>query len=343
MSYSAFVSTSKARIRSSAENCARQRLAAARARLRRRSPDRSTRDGSIVDDQQVARQPRQLADDEPQVVAGLDRLRRPARTPRRRPRAPPRRRCRTAGRGAPARARSTRRRRRSSSPAKAMTWSNALCASRMLPSPARATSISAASSIVDLLGVGDPAQLIGDRLDADRLQLEDLRARLDRRRDLLDLGRRHHEDDVRRRLFDRLQQRVEGLVREPVDLVDDEDLVAVADRRHAEAGDDDLADLVDLGVGRGVDLEDVDVAALRDLDAGVAHAARDRRSAPSRSSGRAPGSARSSSCRRRAGRRRRTTARCGCAAIALRSVCVTPRWPITSSKRCGRHLRARTW
>ena len=31
------------------------------------------------------------------------------------------------------------------------------------------------------------------------------------------------------------------------------------------------------------------------------------------------------------------------AAIALRSVCVTPRWPITSSKRCGRHLRARTW
>jgi hypothetical protein len=31
------------------------------------------------------------------------------------------------------------------------------------------------------------------------------------------------------------------------------------------------------------------------------------------------------------------------AAIALRSVCVTPRWPITSSKRCGRHFRARTW
>ena len=30
------------------------------------------------------------------------------------------------------------------------------------------------------------------------------------------------------------------------------------------------------------------------------------------------------------------------AAIALRSVCVTPRWPMTSSNRCGRHLRART-
>src|SRR5262245_33895822 len=31
------------------------------------------------------------------------------------------------------------------------------------------------------------------------------------------------------------------------------------------------------------------------------------------------------------------------AAIALRSVCVTPRWPMTSSNRCGRHLRAMTW
>ena len=45
-----------------------------------------------------------------------------------------------------------------------------------------------------------------------------------------------------------------------MDFVDDEDLVAVADRGHAEALDDHLADLVDLGVGGGVDLEDVDVA-----------------------------------------------------------------------------------
>ena len=30
------------------------------------------------------------------------------------------------------------------------------------------------------------------------------------------------------------------------------------------------------------------------------------------------------------------------APMALRSVCVTPRWPMTSSNRCGRHLRART-
>ena len=57
-------------------------------------------------------------------------------------------------------------------------------------------------------------------------------------------------------------------------LVDDEDLVAVAHRGHAEALDDDLADLFDFGVGRRVNLEDGHVAPLGDLDAGVADAAR---------------------------------------------------------------------
>ena len=144
----------------------------------------------------------------------------------------------------------------------------------MLPSPARASSVSAASSIWMCSAVGDRLELVGDLLDADRLELEDLRARLDGRRHLLELGRRHHEDDVRRRLFDRLEERVEGLRRQPVDFVDDENLVAVADRRDAEAGDDDVADLVDLGVGGGVDFEHVHVAALGDLDARVADAAR---------------------------------------------------------------------
>ena len=58
-----------------------------------------------------------------------------------------------------------------------------------------------------------------------------------------------------------------------MDLVDDEDLVPVAHRHDAEAFDDDLADLLDLRVGGRVDLEDVDVAPLRNLDAGVALAA----------------------------------------------------------------------
>ena len=52
--------------------------------------------------------------------------------------------------------------------------------------------------------------------------------------------------------------------------VDDEDFVTVADRRHAEALDDDGAHLVDLRIRRGVDLDYVHVATLGDLDAGVA-------------------------------------------------------------------------
>ena len=55
-----------------------------------------------------------------------------------------------------------------------------------------------------------------------------------------------------------------------MDFVDDEDLVAVADRRHPETRDDDVADLVDPGMRGSVDLEDVHVAPLSDLAAGVA-------------------------------------------------------------------------
>ena len=128
-----------------------------------------------------------------------------------------------------------------------------------------------------LLGVGDAAQLIDDRPRPDRAQLEDLRPRQDRLGDLVQLGRRHHEDDVRRRLLHRLEEGVERRARELVDLVDDEDLVAIARRPHLQAVDDHLADVVDAGVRRGVDLEHVEVAALGDLDAGVADAAGVRR------------------------------------------------------------------
>ena len=130
---------------------------------------------------------------------------------------------------------------------------------------------------VNALGLHDGAELAGDRRRADDAELVLLRARADRLRDLVQLRRRHDEDDVRRRLLHRLEQRVERLRRELVHLVDDEDLVAIADRRHRERADDHLADVVDAGVGGRVDLEDVDVAPLRDLHAGVALAARIRR------------------------------------------------------------------
>ena len=105
----------------------------------------------------------------------------------------------------------------------------------MLPSAARA--IEEQRRVVDgnLLGVGDAAKLIGDLPARDRLELEDLRARQHGLRNLRELGRRHHEDDVRRRLFDRFQQRVERVVRELMDFVDDEDLVAVPHRHDRQA------------------------------------------------------------------------------------------------------------
>ncbi len=59
-----------------------------------------------------------------------------------------------------------------------------------------------------------------------------------------------------------------------MDLVDDEDLVAVADRRDRQPLDDHLAHVVDAGVRRRVDFKDVDVPAFGDLDARIAHAAR---------------------------------------------------------------------
>ena len=61
-----------------------------------------------------------------------------------------------------------------------------------------------------------------------------------------------------------------------MNFVDDEDLVAIADRHDAQPRDDDLTNVVDLGVRGGIDLEHIDIASFGDLDAGVAGAARSR-------------------------------------------------------------------
>ena len=84
------------------------------------------------------------------------------------------------------------------------------------------------------------------------------------------------------RLFQRLEQRVERLVREHVHFVDDVDLEAGA------AGPDvdvlpQLADLVDAAVAGAVDLQHVDVVARGDGLADVALVAGRRSSARSRS------------------------------------------------------------
>src|SRR5205823_1181428 len=91
-------------------------------------------------------------------------------------------------------------------------------------------------------------------------EVEPLAAREDCDRNLLNLGRGEDEFDVRRRFFERLQERVERLAREHVDFVDDVDLVPAAGR----AGGDLLADgphVVDAAVAGPVDLAHVDVVA----------------------------------------------------------------------------------
>ena len=81
-------------------------------------------------------------------------------------------------------------------------------------------------------------------------------------------------------------------------------IVAVAHRRDAQAGDDDVAHLVDLGIRGRVDLEHVDVTTLGDLDTRVTHAAGVRGGPLGCSSGPARECVRSSSSQRRAGLQR---------------------------------------
>ena len=63
---------------------------------------------------------------------------------------------------------------------------------------------------------------------------------------------------MRRRLFQRLEQRVEGVLRQHVHFIDDIDLVAGLDRGIAHALDD-LAHVIDTGIGGGIHLDHVDM------------------------------------------------------------------------------------
>ena len=100
------------------------------------------------------------------------------------------------------------------------------------------------------------------------LQVELQAARQHRHRDLLRIGRREHELHVLRRLLERLQHRVEGVAREHVHFVDDVDLVAAGGRR-VQRVLEQLAHVVDLRVGRRVELDQVDEAPGVDLGAGA--------------------------------------------------------------------------
>jgi hypothetical protein len=140
----------------------------------------------------------------------------------------------------------------------------------------------------------------------DAAQIEALAARQHGDRNLADFRGGEDELDVLRRLFQRLQQRIEGLPRQHVDFVDDVDLVARLGRPVAHLLDD-LAHVVDAGPGGRVHLDDVGVARLEDrlaMGAEFRHVDGEARiRCPARcSSAPARSAAPSSSCRRRARR-----------------------------------------
>ena len=103
-----------------------------------------------------------------------------------------------------------------------------------------------------------------------------LTTRANRLRNVFRLGGRHHEDDVRRRLLQRLQQRIEGSLSDLVRFIKDINLVAVASRRVA-GRIAQFANLIDSAIGGRVNLDHVDGIALADFHAGVANTARFRR------------------------------------------------------------------
>ena len=116
---------------------------------------------------------------------------------------------------------------------------------------------------LDAFLLGDIGQMPHQHVGLDPAQIETLAARQHRDRDFADLGGGEHEFGVLRRLFQRLQERVERRGREHVDFVDDVDLVAGAGRRIAHAVVD-LADVVDAGMGGGVHFQHVHVPAFHD-------------------------------------------------------------------------------
>ncbi len=77
--------------------------------------------------------------------------------------------------------------------------------------------------------------------------------------------RRHDKDDVRWRLFQGFQQSIEGLRRKHVHFVNDEHLESITGRLDTNIRNDHVANIVDAGVRRCVDFQDIHRAAFGDL------------------------------------------------------------------------------
>ena len=140
-------------------------------------------------------------------------------------------------------------------------------ASRSPPSAPRATASAAARFEREALILRDEKKVLRDRRRRDALEIETLAAAEDRRRHFLHVGRGEEKFHVRRRLLERLEQRVERSRREHVDLVHEVDFVARVCRHVVHAVEDEVAHLVHLRVRCGVEFDHVQRAPLGDFAA----------------------------------------------------------------------------
>ncbi|CAB3871780.1 hypothetical protein LMG1864_02808 [Achromobacter ruhlandii] len=124
----------------------------------------------------------------------------------------------------------------------------------------------------DLLLAQHRLQVAHDGVGRHLLQIELQAARQHRDRDLLRVGRGEDEFDVRRRLFQRLEHRVERVPGEHVHFVDHVDLEAARARR-VDGLLQQLGHFLDAAVGGRVQFEVVDETAGIDLGAGATDAA----------------------------------------------------------------------
>ena len=107
----------------------------------------------------------------------------------------------------------------------------------------------------------DIHEVVDDVFLGNLFKLKMLAARDDRGGHLVEFGRGKNENRARRRLFQGLEEGVEGVHGKHVDFVNDDDFIAAVDRLVFPCVPDG-ADLFHAPVGRSVDLPDVDRAVL---------------------------------------------------------------------------------
>src|SRR5690606_4969238 len=105
-------------------------------------------------------------------------------------------------------------------------------------------------------GGADLLEATDDFVDADAPEVESLAPGKNCRQNLMRLGGRKDEDHMWRRLLERLEQGIEGLLREHVNLIDNIDFVTAFRRRYDDRVSE-ASHIIDAIIRSGVNLDDV--------------------------------------------------------------------------------------